>query len=225
MVQTGLEVDRNDFGAKLRHLPRTSKRYVGSYFVWFATLVVELGVTCNYSKLGIDLSFSDLLMNSSITKRVLQFVALMCGAWCVMTFTHEIGHVICGYACGGKLIDADLAPWSLPYSIFEPDPLPLITLWGGPLFGAIFPVLLASLIRSNWAWFIAYFCLLANGTYLLVAWFSGDRYLDTTKLLEHGAHPISIGLYCTITIGVGYIGFRRNCIKVLGSSKSAVVDD
>ena len=142
-------------------------------------------------------------------------MALLVASWFVMTFVHEIGHIVCGYACGGTLSDADLLPWHLPYSFFEPDPYPLVTLWGGPIIGVMIPVAVAFLIRSNWMWFIAYFCLLANGTYLATAWVSSDRLLDTPKMLEHGAHPISIAIYCLLTIGIGYTGFRRHCVLVL----------
>ncbi len=130
-----------------------------------------------------------------------------------MTFVHEAGHVVCGHLCGGRLIDADLRPWHLPYSIFEPDPCPLVTLWGGPVLGVLVPLGIARLIRRDSAWLIAWFCMLANGTYLATAWISGDRYLDTTKLLEHGAHPGTITAYCLLTIGLGYSGFRRQCIQ------------
>jgi hypothetical protein len=64
-------------------------------------------------------------------------------------------------------------------------------------------------------WFIANFCVLANGAYIATAWFSGDRYLDTPKMLEHGASPITIAVYCILTIGFGYVGFRRSCISAL----------
>jgi hypothetical protein len=72
-------------------------------------------------------------------------------------------------------------------------------------------------IKRDWMWFIAHFCVLANGAYLATAWFSSDRYLDTPKLLEHGANPVTIGIYCLLTIGFGYVGFRRHCIRVLSS--------
>ncbi len=84
------------------------------------------------------------------------------------------------------------AAWHLPYSFFEPDPHPLVTLWGGPILGVMIPVAIAFFIRTKWIWFIAYFCVLANGSYIATAWVSGDRFLDTPKMLEHGAHPISI---------------------------------
>jgi len=136
-----------------------------------------------------------------------------------MTFTHEMGHIVGGWCCGGKLTTADLIPWHLPYSIFDPDPKPLVTRWCGPILGIAVPLGVAFLIKRNWMWFIAYFCVLANGAYIATAWFSADRYLDTPKLLEHGANPITIGIYCFLTIGFGYVGFRRSCIRLLFPSQ------
>ncbi|RMF40779.1 MAG: hypothetical protein D6753_10925 [Planctomycetota bacterium] len=57
----------------------------------------------------------------------------------VMAFTHEIGHIVGGWCCGGTLKTADLIPWHLPYSIFDPDPKPLVTLWCGPILGIVVP--------------------------------------------------------------------------------------
>ena len=50
------------------------------------------------------------------------FVLLLVAAWCVMLLTHELGHVVAGWAGGATLVDADLAPWRLPYSVHQPDP-------------------------------------------------------------------------------------------------------
>lgn len=166
----------------------------------------------------------ELRARSTFALNILRLVALLIAAWCVMTFTHECGHIVCGCACGGKLISADLLPWHLPYSIFEPDPHPLVTLWGGPVLGVVVPLLIAWLFRAQWLWFIAHFCVLANGAYLTTAWLSGDRYLDTPKLLEHGAHPLTIAVYCAITIGCGYVGFRKQCRSVLAKEPKPPVD-
>jgi hypothetical protein len=148
-------------------------------------------------------------------KRILKLVGLLVASWFVMTLVHELGHLMCGWACGGTLVDADLIPWHLPYSFFEPDPWPLVTLWGGPILGTAIPLAIAFVIRTQWMWFIAYFCVLANGAYIATAWATGDRYLDTPKMLEHGAQPVSIAIYCIVTIGFGYLGFRRQCVLVL----------
>jgi hypothetical protein len=132
-----------------------------------------------------------------------------------MVSVHELGHILCGWSCGGKLQSADLLPWHLPFSIFDPDPRPLITLWGGPIIGVLLPVGIAWIAKRNSLWFIANFCLLANGSYIAIAWITGERYLDTTKLLEHGAHPLLIGVYCLLTIGFGYPRFKRSCVHIL----------
>ena len=146
--------------------------------------------------------------------RVLSFTGLLAIAWCVMTVTHEFGHLLGGWWSGGTLKAADLWPWHLPHSLFDPNPQPLVTLWAGPMFGVFFPVSVAWIVSQDWAWFIAHFCILANGAYLALAWISGDPFLDTTQLLQHGAHPLTIGAYCGLTIGFGYPWFRRSCLRM-----------
>ena len=141
-----------------------------------------------------------------------------------MTFTHEVGHIIGGWCCGGTLTGANLLPWNLPYSFFNPDPHPLVTLWSGPILGVTFPILIATIVRRDWIWVIAYFCVLANGAYIATAWFAGDDQLDTPKLLREGAHPITIALYCLLTIGAGYVGFRRSCIRFFAHTDSEPPD-
>ena len=166
-----------------------------------------------------------------MTRRIFRFTVLLVISWVVMIFTHESGHIIGGWISGATLKSADLLPWHLPYSLFEPDPRPLVTLWCGPILGVAVPSLIAMLIRRNWSSFVAYFCILANGAYLATAWISGDQYLDTPRLLEHGAHPVWIVAYCVLTIGVGYVGIppsmrrvpsRRSAFTVGQSGRSIV---
>ena len=152
-------------------------------------------------------------------QRVFHFAAMLWASWCVMTVTHECGHIVGGWLMGGTLCEAELRPWHLPHSLFNPDPWPLLTVWSGPLLGVIVPLVVACLVRRRWMWFIADFCLLANGAYLATAWISGDRFLDTPRLLAAGAWPASIVAYCVVTVGVGYVRFRADCIEALGFSK------
>lgn len=147
-------------------------------------------------------------------QRIIHLIILLLASWTVMTFTHEVGHVLGGWASGAKLQQADLVPWRLPYSFFEPDPYPLVTLWGGLLLGVLAPLALALILRTEWMWFIANFCLLANGVYILAGWIDGGEFLDTPKLLKHGAWSISIATYCALTISFGYIGLRRSFLVV-----------
>jgi hypothetical protein len=132
-----------------------------------------------------------------------------------MTTTHETGHVVGGWISGGTLQEASLAPWGLPHSRFEPDPRPLVTLWSGPVLGVVGPLLVAVIVRRPAAWFVAHFCILANGCYLALAWMTGDNHLDTPRLLAAGCPIWVIVAYCLVTITGGYIGFRRACVRVL----------
>lgn len=152
-------------------------------------------------------------------KRWLKLIALLVVAWCVMVIAHECGHLIGGWFGGGKLQHVELRPWHLPHSLFVPDPKPLVTLWAGPLFGVGLPLVVALMVRGLpraklAAWFIADFCLLANGAYLAASWISGDRFLDTPRLLAAGASPVVIGAFCAAAIGIGYLRFRADCAAV-----------
>lgn len=151
--------------------------------------------------------------------RSLQLAGLLVAAWCVMTVTHECGHLVGGWLGGGTLQQAELRPWRLPHSMFAPDPRPLLTLWCGPILGVLAPCGVALLVRRNWMWLIANFCLLANGLYLALAWLSGDRLLDTARLLDAGAWPASIAAYCVLTIGLGYWRLRANLFSILGVNR------
>jgi hypothetical protein len=192
------------------------------------------------------LSEFDLAMKQSAGEtftKIAIFVALGLVAWCCMTVVHELGHIVGGYISGAKLLSAELRPWKIPFSFFEPDPHPLVTLWSGPVLGALVPFLVALLlpflraltpdpspgrpgegrrlrprrlvIRDSPLKFVADFCILANGCYLAVAWFTGDHHLDTARLLQAGSHPIWILAYCLLTIGYGYPAFRRDCRAIL----------
>lgn len=145
-------------------------------------------------------------------RRSATFVVLLGLAWCAMTVTHEAGHLVGGWLSGATLQTADLRPWALPYSLHEPDPHPLVTLWAGPLLGVLLPGLIGGGWRHPVARFLADFCCLANGLYLAVAWLTGDHHLDTARLLRAGASPVWLLLFCGITIGFGYVGLRRDCI-------------
>ncbi len=136
-----------------------------------------------------------------------------------MTATHECGHILGGWLGGATLVEADLLPWHLPHSLYAPDPIPLLTLWSGPIIGVVVPIGCALVFWRTWIWFVANFCLLANGSYLANAWISGDRFLETPRLLDADAWPLSRLLYCAVTIGFGYFGFRSNCMELLTRRK------
>lgn len=153
--------------------------------------------------------------------RTFRLLLLLAVSWSVMTVTHEAGHLVGGWLGGGNLVDFELLPWRMPYSLFDPDPHPLLTLWAGPVLGVLVPLCLASLLRRRWGWFIASFCTLANGVYLALSWISGDRYLDAPRLLERGASPLAMTMYCLVTIGCGYLGFRHYLLAIIFREKDS----
>jgi hypothetical protein len=154
-------------------------------------------------------------MTFSARRRVLRFTLLLVFAWSVMVTTHELGHIVSGCCLGGTLDDFDIRPWRLPYSLFSADPHPLLTLWGGPVLGVLMPLAMALLIRTPAIWFVANFCLLANGIYLALAWVAGDSHLDTPRILQHGGSAVHVAIFCLITVGIGYVRFRRDVMAVL----------
>ncbi|MEM9645938.1 MAG: hypothetical protein AAF989_13185, partial [Planctomycetota bacterium] len=159
-------------------------------------------------------------VGTTLLQRIGRFSLLLIVSWCVMTTTHEIGHLLGGFSCGATLTDFDLAPWRMPYSLHEPDPHPLVTLWMGPIFGVAAPLFLAMMLQRRWTWFVADFCLLANGIYLALAWVTGDPFLDTPRLLQAGSPTVLVFAYCAIAIGFGYIRFRTDAIESLGPQPS-----
>ena len=146
---------------------------------------------------------------------VIRLAILVSVSFCVMAFTHELGHLMGGQLGGATLQSGNLWPWRLPYTIFSPDPRPLITLWSGPLVGVLLPLIVALGIGHRWLWFIADFCLLANGVYIAAGWISRDSYLDTIRLLDNGASPVTLIAFCATTIGFGYGRFRARVREIL----------
>ncbi len=71
----------------------------------------------------------------TISSRIIQFLGLLVASWCVHDiYSRDWAHYLWLCMCA-TLTEADLRPWRLPYSLFDPDPIPLVTLWGGPVLG------------------------------------------------------------------------------------------
>ena len=113
-------------------------------------------------------------------------------AWVVMTMTHELGHVIAGLLGGARLASLEIRPWHLPHSSLLNDNQLLVTLWAGPILGCAVPLLVASIIRRPACRFVAWFCVVANATYLLLGYYSGDGELDSAKMIRAGARPVEL---------------------------------
>lgn len=146
---------------------------------------------------------------------------LLAWSWIVMTVCHELGHVVGGCCCGARVTVLELRPWEMPYSLYSPDPNPQVTVWAGPLLGCLVPMFAAIIINRPAVWFVGWFCVLANATYLLIGYVGGDSELDTTKILNAGTPEFAFWLFLAITGPVSYIKFRTQCILVMSTDSSS----
>lgn len=137
-------------------------------------------------------------------------------AWCALTLCHELGHVAGGLAGGGTLMQLELRPWRLPHSLMAGDSYPLVTLWAGPVLGCAAPLILAAAPgRFQGLWFVAWFCLVANASYLLAGFLSGDAELDSVRMIRAGTRPWQLIAVVAVTLPLGYVKFRSACASVL----------
>lgn len=111
-------------------------------------------------------------------------------AWLLMMVLHEAGHVFGAWLTGGKVQRVVLDPLAFSRTDVDPNPMPGVVVWAGPIIGVALPICLwlaAAALRSGVApvlRFIAGFCLLANGAYLAVGSF--DRIGDAGDMLRTG---------------------------------------
>lgn len=92
--------------------------------------------------------------------------------WLLMMPIHELGHILHALATGGRVVRVVLHPLAFSRTDISPNPSPLAVVCGGPLWGAILPVLLwlawraSRLPGAKWLQGLTGFCLIANGLYV-----------------------------------------------------------
>ena len=138
-----------------------------------------------------------------------------------MTVSHELGHVVGAIVQGARPIKLNLLPWQIPSSLFQGESQRWLTLWAGPLIGCAFPASIAWITQNHQARFVAAFCLLANGIYLLIGYFSGDAFLDSTLMVRADTPILLLLAVAAVMTVVGYVVFRRSCVELLGRAKIA----
>ncbi len=149
-------------------------------------------------------------------------------SWLSMMALHECGHVLNGWLSGATLSGVYLPLLGFSRTEFAANPHPLFVVWGGPLWGCLFPLAILAGVRllgaTNAAkrcgylvmWFTG-FCLIANGGYLSGgAFFSSGGADDPSVILQHGGArwqllafglpAIAAGLYMWNGLGP-YFGF------------------
>jgi hypothetical protein len=109
---------------------------------------------------------------------------------------------------GGTVTKVVLGPLVISRTDVNPNPHPLVEIWGGPVWGCLIPLIVWSTARrrrASWTYlaaFFAGFCLIANGCYLGIGVF--DRVGDAGDLLNHGVPTWPLILFGVLTIVPGF---------------------
>jgi hypothetical protein len=125
--------------------------------------------------------------------QVLLILATVAVSWLAMLALHESGHVLMGWLIGAHGPTVHLPLLGISRTDFALNPHPLAVAWGGPLFGCILPAATFAAARCFTtkqnifllAW-LAGFCLIANGGYLLGGAILTGRGDDGSVILQHG---------------------------------------
>ena len=125
----------------------------------------------------------------------LLIVSWLLFCWYAMQLLHEVGHVMAAWGLGIEIVQFHFGLLTISHTMLnESGQSPNIILaatWAGPLAGMILPLVIwgmATAVRFRETFllrFLAGFCLVANGCYLLCG--PADGYADTGVLLAHGA--------------------------------------
>jgi hypothetical protein len=131
--------------------------------------------------------------------QILLIVTSIAFSWLAMQVVHEMGHLLVARLTGGEVLKVDLHPLIVSRTDLGENPHPLAVVWGGPLVGSIFPLLLlalASACRLPGLYmfrFFAGFCLVANGVYIGIGWALADG-ADPSVMTETGVWTFAAGL-------------------------------
>jgi hypothetical protein len=143
--------------------------------------------------------------------RVLTYAAVVYLSWIGMQAVHELGHVLTAWVTGGTVARVILHPLAISRTDVLPNPAPLAVAWGGPIFGAATPLLLAMAVRIRqgnfviraYADFFAGFCLIANGAYIGVG--SVDGIGDAGDLLRQGSPHWELAAFGVVSSVAGLL--------------------
>lgn len=145
--------------------------------------------------------------------QVVLISSTLLASWLGMQAVHECGHVLGAMLSGGEVNQVVLHPLTISRTELLLNPHPLIVVWMGPLFGALFPVPLWLTVRAFWRRgsfvfrFFAGFCLVANGAYIALG--SLDRIGDCGEMLRHGSSVWELLLFGAIAIPAGFWCWHR----------------
>lgn len=143
----------------------------------------------------------------NLPHRVILWISLAGLSWLAMQAVHELGHVLGAGLTGGTVTSVDLHPAHISRTAVDPNPVPVLVIWSGPVFGALAPLPLWLLSRklfpdaARYFQFFAGFCLIANGAYLGCA--VVDPVGDAFDLLQHGVPLWQLALFGLLAVPGG----------------------
>jgi hypothetical protein len=133
--------------------------------------------------------------------------------WLAMMAVHELGHILAALISGGMVTQVVVHPLAISRTDVEPNPHPLIVVWGGPLFGVAAPLLIWAATAAGHLYlaflsrFFAGFCLIANGAYLGVG--SLVRVGDAGVMLRLGTPLWLLSLFGLLAVPLGLLLWHR----------------
>ena len=160
--------------------------------------------------------------------QILLIATFIAFSWLAMQVVHEAGHVLLARLTGAEVTKVALHPLIMSRTDLAEDPHPLAVVWGGPLVGSLFPLLLfalAAVFRWPGAYllrFFAGFCLIANGVYIGIGHFLADG-ADPWVMMENGSPRWLLVLFGAAAFPVGlYLWHRQGSHFGLGNAKGQV---
>ena len=160
--------------------------------------------------------------------QILLIVTFVAFSWLAMQAVHEMGHVLVARLTGGEVLKVALHPLIVSRTDLGENPHLLTVVWGGPLVGSIFPLLLfalASACRFSGVYmfrFFAGFCLVANGVYIGIGWALADG-ADPWVMTENGSPRWLLVLFGLLAAPLGlYLWHRQGPHFGLGGAKGNV---
>jgi hypothetical protein len=130
-----------------------------------------------------------------------------------MMLLHECGHMLGALLTGGRVIKLIFPALGFSQTIVHPNPKPLFVTWGGPIGGALMPLLILAIVRlsvrrvPDVLRFFAGFCLIANGAYIGVGWIM--RAGDAGDLIQLGTPRAVMILFGVVCLTAGLYFWHR----------------
>ena len=137
--------------------------------------------------------------------------------WLVMQLLHELGHLVAAWLLGVEVVRFHFGLLTVSHTMLNDAGQSQATLlavtWAGSIMGMLLPLVIwggVALFRLREAFlarFLAGFCLVANGCYLLCG--PADGYADTGVLLANGAMRWQLAIVGILGIALGFLLWNR----------------